>query len=109
MREIKFRYWEHDFKRMVIADSNNTFELFEQNYYPVMQFTGLKDSNGKEIYEGDIVARFQGKQKSYIGFKQGEFIAWIIGEAGFVSCRIECEGCEIIGNIYENPDLLVKP
>lgn len=80
----------------------------------ITQFTGLKDKNGKEIYEGDIV-RFS---EHFFGDSTErecvEVIEWDEKEAGYpwkLTNTGFCDGphwCEIIGNIYENPEL-VKP
>ena len=70
-------------------------------------FTGLKDKNGKEIYEGDILEWDHRKAKDarVIEFVEGGF--WIHGINGF---EIPAEHLrEIIGNIYENPELINKP
>ena len=73
--------------------------------YILMQFTGLTDKNGKEIYEGDIVRT--------TGWPDGDPVYWVDGRfcvgqpsnlADFLGSI--AEGCEIIGNIYENPELL---
>lgn len=118
MREIKFRAWDKQLRRMCDLDETNTFAIFGDEYFEVMQFTGLKDKNGKEIYESDIV-RFQhhkpsvcvwsgwgwgwevntpkGKRvyESGVGqFKQDEFDA-----------DYRLNNAEIIGNIYSNPEL----
>lgn len=90
---------------------------FEDKYLNWMQFTGIYDMNGKEIYEGDIV-------KDIGNFKKEENIrrvVYITECAGFVlreqddyfnrtigaNNKGECSHLEVIGNIYENPELLL--
>ena len=86
---------------------------FEENLYnhfpqewKVMQFTGLLDKNGKEIYEGDIVKSEHWKPTTYqIAFGRGAFYLAMpdLHEAADVKYA---EKFEVIGNIYENPELL---
>ncbi len=74
----------------------------------LMQYTGLKDKNGKEIYEGDIIRVGNGQLIEEIKWIQEK--QWMTGEcpfSGFVNHdAIYKKGVEIIGNIYENPTLL---
>lgn len=78
-----------------------------------MQYTGLKDANDKEIYEGDIVTKDTGDDLYYlIEFKQDDakFVMKnlrnrpMFFESRYIDIFNGC--CEIVGNIYENPELL---
>ena len=124
MREIKFRAWVKNL-------DTNKFQMhlwninFFADYSPVtgygdefpdpddpdrilMQFTGLKDKNGKEIYEGDVA-----EYEAWTGLDRGE-IVWGEKECAFFwAGKTDCQplgdiyqDIEIIGNIYENPELL---
>ncbi|MEC1057931.1 YopX family protein [Bacillus subtilis] len=134
MREIKFRmyskkkkvmhYWDHikQFQLAVLDDNNEN-----EKYSSWMQYTGLKDANGREIYEGDILKRTvtvvmygSGKppedideymkveyREDYAGFYIGErpLFAYVDNTRDVdTGCR--CTKAEVIGNIYEDPQLL---
>lgn len=113
-REIKFRAWDgkemlHEFSNS--SDLNEFLGGGNNGLYKFMQFTGLLDNNGKEIYEGDIV-RYE--NMSYdpsegdapYDFSQIEWkdFYWCYAE-GCIN-EVESKDFEIIGNIYENPELL---
>ena len=119
MREIKYRAYHKRHRQMfVIFDNTNGKEWFLPNArddFEVMQFTGIKDKNGKEVYEGDIV------KHEVFGIKE---ITWgssfdndcLKGNAGFMYNKTmaflhvnDSQEIEVIGNIFDNPNLLNKP
>jgi hypothetical protein len=137
MREIKFRAWDKITKRiynvrMIDFDANGKpdwirlidwvqisedtwdYDFPEKRFdeYELMQYTGLKDKNGKEIFEGDILQfEFEGEniltcpvswEKNLSMWKCGISLVTILPEDLFV----ENTTYEIVGNIYENPELL---
>ena len=149
MKEIKFRAWDVNHKEMVYIED---LYWFEENgvhdgsgkghytNYELMQYTGLHDKNGKEIYEGDIVLTQERydrpysekrKSKRHVGtvvYKIGSGKGFYNPESGKWDKYKEYEAewivevkdygkfvhgswgdffdCEIIGNIYENPEFL---
>lgn len=79
----------------------------------LMQYTGIKDKNGKEIYEGDIVLikldETSTWYKTVVKFKEGAFIANLIDKEDYVYIfhhGFTDDDFEIIGNVYENKNLL---
>ena len=112
MREIKFRAWDVRERKMYFGDMGkyNSIAPFcnAPDKYMLMQYTGLKDKNGKEIYEGDIVKHKEDLScatvvwdEDYTGFTP--FIYGLDGEYGEDAGP---EWYEVIGDIYENPELL---
>ena len=127
-REIKFRAWDKFTKQMPFEgfhlfgevltfhllsqwcdenpNPNHSSSLLRPNDIEIMQYTGLKDKNGKEIYEGDIV-----KAGELIGI-----IEWCNSDSRYIVTNGDKNGglnsfymkqnAEVIGNIHENPELL---
>ena len=133
MREIKFRAWDSERNIMKRPSVNMMIDTFNGTCYwqfgydislmgklELMQYTGLKDKNGKEIYEGDILspgytndelfvvvfdetkARFAEKRVS----KEYPIHAGFIMDGSFLRSVFSSQRIEIIGNIHEHPELL---
>ena len=110
-REIKFRAWQDNEMLTSPTSSNYGLNRFFGMLYedaPVMQYTGLKDKNGKEIYEGDIlecVLAFMDESK--LNRIETGVVKW---EDGRFKTAFDYEGnfkyTNVIGNVYENPELL---
>lgn len=143
MRELKFRAWDKTRKRMIVVPHlsfgdggealtimiwDKTAEMYDRALVigesaELMQYTGLKDKNDKEIYEGDIVemvSLYSDKCIAWVtwGLTEG-YYAWAIGETWMLHsntrrCAVLYPYCqpgngyelEGIGNIYQNPELL---
>jgi len=121
MREFKFRAWDIENKRMIYGQtpdspSSSWILALPDEGFLKMQYTELKDKDGKEIYEGDIVS-VTGNQIFEIGnffsernIRLVEFnnekasFGWSI--SGLMFCKGAQSSLESIGNKYENPELL---
>ena len=106
MKEIKFRYW--DGKSIYVDETLAPgVEIFvEPEVLSIMQYTGLKDKNGEEIYEGDIIKAPAGTFK--VVWRGCGF--WIDNlykeyDGGYLGGD-DGRHMEVIGNIHQNPELL---
>ena len=126
MREIKFRTWVKDRKEIfevilinyvskkvtyIVERTGHLLNIRHDKFNNVelMQYTGLKDKNGKEIYEGDILFESSGEEYFKVVFEDGSFRAEFEGdfeEHSFDLIDVVAQGCEVVGNIYENTELL---
>jgi len=118
MREIKYRVWIKVSQKIasweMIKEKKNLHRLIENPEYLLMQYTGLKDKNNVEIFEGDI-ARIEkcftngiDTLSDHIGqIKYSNCRFMVIDEFLNSLCPYEYKNqIEVIGNIYENPELL---
>lgn len=106
---FKFRAWDGIAKEYIF-DSYALYELFVNDIddsYQVEQCTGLKDKNGKLIYEGDIVETHDyTTEHSQIVFDKGCYVLKSKDAAMYEHLSNYEKECEVIGNIHENPELL---
>ena len=115
MREIKFRAWDIELNELVVFNFPRCIDQDNMNsiddYKNWCQFTGLKDKNGKEIYEGDII-RHTNEEADGTPYEVPEISPenWEdllnIGDSEWDIGDNQYSNIEIIGNIYENSELL---
>ena len=120
-REFKFRVWDKTTKKFLEVDKDNPFryidtstnalynlsEIIQYDRFIIQQWTGLKDINNKDIYEGDI---FKSKRSKWdvVEFVDGRFRANLKGARLYDLYELfeENGAPEVIGNVFENKDLL---
>ncbi|EAC5134656.1 hypothetical protein FON07_01865 [Listeria monocytogenes] len=117
MRKIEFRAWDKEVKEMDYNPSvieiwqnkpiNEQFRLESEEKLVWMQYTGLKDKNGKKIFEGDIVDISVYDRLDWSSIK-GKVVflngAWLVEDVGHFAITLQSETneIEIIGNVHEN-------
>ena len=112
-REIKFRVYDKDLKKMRYLNNSHDFICFGEKgnghyhnmqtglgewFSDLMQYTGVKDKNGVEIYEGDLILIGEKRRKVEVIFKGGS-LGYLYN--GFF-VPFQNQSPEVIGNIYEN-------
>lgn len=116
----RFRAWDKEFKEMVQVDAlvfdeqlikatykNGNVVKEDLKNYVLMQSTGLKDKNGKEIFEGDIIDSTDGFLTGVIEFRVslGMFVSYLVEYNNFERLCNIASSRKIIGNIWEHPEL----
>jgi uncharacterized phage protein (TIGR01671 family) len=122
-REVKFRAWHKRVKKLypviginwdnatkfrLVGDFSTGSSIGHEYEYDseiiLMQYTGLTDKNGNEIYEGDILKYHNGRLSKPIEFPKD--YTWLATRIAMFAKGNKPSAVEVIGNIYENPDLL---
>lgn len=116
MREIKFRAWEKNMKEMINVDSidferkiiNKEFVWRMLSEVVLMQYIGLKDKKGVEIFEGDIVEDYN---RNLFTVEYNMFCSFMLyplkNREKFLAIYPTIE-LKVVGNIFENPELLLE-
>lgn len=107
MREIKFRIWDINARKWLKSFNIDLLDIHKFNLAEVNQYTGLKDKNNKEIYEGDIVIHHSKMHKIIFNAEEARFVLRDDEfELEIPFTNNNNKRMEVVGNIYENSELL---
>ena len=104
-RKLKFRAWDKISRMWLKSFNVNLLNIGDLSNVEIMQYTGLKDIAGDEIYEGDIVRDVSDGIIGQIEYSDGGFII-IYDDIAEKLNADESVYLEVVGNIFENPELL---
>ena len=118
MREIKYRFWDclmcawatdclaiNDGRMVADNEGKEFVDVPDVERFIPVQYTGLKDKNGVEVYEGDVLSNGMINPKLFT-VKWEESGARFIGEGSEIRWAKDFQFFEVIGNVYDNPELL---
>lgn len=121
MRETKYKVWCHDKNEwekdrvallpsgVLLHETSGGWMPLKEKTHTVVFYVGLHDLEGKEMYERDVVRYADGDGEcGVVGFAWGGLGVWLDGEYVIFGVDIVGGDVEVIGNIYENPELLER-
>lgn len=115
MRELKFRVWSDTNGRMFynVPAGRSEYEDYAVPYdiKTIMQYTGLKDATGKEVFDGDFIVNIDNENLKYLvryDSDSNRYMAYADNGSVFYFGPSRMQKHKVIGNLYENPELIEK-